>query len=129
MPPSHPKPLSEFLLSANSTGRFLWGAQESVCLDELVCGSSLGDAVAELAGRSVLLATSDQLTTALALIELDGVARRIILCPPDLPCEHFSHVIALGEADAVVHGPQGLRVDARNIALQVTCKAPTYDRR
>src|SRR5438105_2529615 len=116
MPPSQPKPLSDFLVGAASTGRFLWAAEESVCLDELVCGSSLGDAVAKLAGRSVLLATSDQLTTALALIELDGIARRIILCPPDLPCEHLSAVITLGEADAVVHGPQGLRFDTRNIA-------------
>src|SRR5947209_11977461 len=124
MPPSHPKPLSDFLVAANSTGRFLWGAQESVCLNELVCGSSLGDAVTALAGRSVLLATSDQLTTALALIELDGIARRIILCPPDLSCDHFSDVIALGEADAVVHGPQGPRFEAGNIALQATCNAP-----
>src|SRR5256885_11626429 len=123
MPAIQPKPLSDFLVDAASTGRFLWAAEESVWLDELVCGSSLGDGAAELAGRSVLLATSDQLTTALALIELDGIARRIILCPPDLPCDHLSEVITLGEADAVVHGPQGLRFDTRNIALQVTYDA------
>jgi acyl-CoA synthetase (AMP-forming)/AMP-acid ligase II len=120
MPPRHPKPLRDFL-GANSTGCFLWAADASVCLDELVCGSSLGGALPKLAGRSVLLAASDQLTTALALIELDGVARRLILCPPDLPCEHLSQTIALGEADAVVCGPQGLRSGARDIALQVTC--------
>src|SRR5947209_13321726 len=124
MPPSHPKPLSDFLVAANSTGRFLWGAQESVCLNELVCGSSLGDAVAELAGRSVLLATSDQLTTALALIELDGVARRLILCPPDLPAEQLSHVIGTAQADAVVSSAQEPPPAARELPLQVTC-SPT----
>ena len=46
--------------------------------------------------------TRDQFHAALALIELDGVARRMILCPPDLPEEHLPHVISLAEADAVV---------------------------
>src|SRR4051794_35213529 len=120
MPPRHPKPLRE-LLGANPAGCFLWAADTSICLDELACGSSLGGALPELAGRCILLSAADQLTTAVALIELDGVARRIILCPPDLNREHMSEVIALGEADAVVCGPHGLRPETRDIALQVTC--------
>src|SRR5262249_26079804 len=59
-------------------------------------------AAGALAGRSVLLATSDQLTTALALIELDGLARRLVLCPPDLPREQLPSVIATAQADAIV---------------------------
>jgi len=50
----------------------------------------------------VLLATKDQFTAALALIELDGVARRIVLCPPDLPVEHFPYVMDTAEVDAVI---------------------------
>jgi acyl-coenzyme A synthetase/AMP-(fatty) acid ligase len=124
MPPRQPKPLRDFL-GASSTGSFLWAADASVCLGELIAGSSLGGALPELAGRSVLLAASDQITTALALIELDGIARRLILCPPDLPCEHLAHVIALGEADAVVCGAQGLPAYARNIVLPVAGKWAT----
>jgi acyl-coenzyme A synthetase/AMP-(fatty) acid ligase len=120
----HLKPLRDFL-GATSTGSFLWAADTSVCLDELVCGSSLGGALPELAGRSVLLAASDQLTTAMALIELDGVARRLIVCPPDLPCERLAQVIALGEADAVVCGPQGPRSSARDVARQMACTLAT----
>jgi len=72
--------------------RWLSDAGALVPLTALAHGSSLGVPAAELRGRSVLLATADQLPAALALIELDGVARRIVLCPPDLPPEHLSAV-------------------------------------
>jgi acyl-coenzyme A synthetase/AMP-(fatty) acid ligase len=55
-----------------------------------------------LRGRSVLLSTRDQLPAALALIELDGVARRIVLCPPDVSKAHLLAVMATAEIDAVV---------------------------
>jgi acyl-coenzyme A synthetase/AMP-(fatty) acid ligase len=53
-------------------------------------------------GRSVLLSVHDQLAAALAIIEMDGVARRMILCPPDLAAEHVPSVIAKAEVDAIV---------------------------
>jgi acyl-coenzyme A synthetase/AMP-(fatty) acid ligase len=55
-----------------------------------------------LRDRSVLLAVRDQLTAALALIELDGVARRMVLCTPDLATEHLPGVIRDAEVDASV---------------------------
>jgi acyl-coenzyme A synthetase/AMP-(fatty) acid ligase len=118
MPQSPQKPLREYLIG---NGAFLRGAKASVCLDQLVDGSSLDRPICELAGRSVLLATRDQLTAALALIELDGIARRIILCLPDLPDEHLSRVIALAQADALVNGREGIRQAACKIPLQVAC--------
>src|SRR5229473_3775989 len=88
--------------NANSPNWILWGAQASVSLDALATGSALGGRRAELAGRSVFVATADQLAAAVALIELDGVARRLILCPPDLPAEHIPLVAATAAVDAVV---------------------------
>src|SRR5882724_5467126 len=123
MPQRRSKPLRE-LLSAAPSGCFLWAADASVALGDLTRGTSLVGALPALAGRSVLLATPDQLTTALALIELDGVARRLILCPPDLPADQLSHVIAIAQADAVVAGTQGPPAAARELPLQVTC-SPT----
>src|SRR5262249_29320921 len=111
-------PLREYL---TGNGAFLRGAKATVCLDRLVDGSSLDQPLSELAGRSVLLATRDQLTSALALIELDGIARRIVLCLPDLPDEHLSKVIALAQADALVHGPEGARPGVCDIPLHVAC--------
>ena len=128
MPPRHPKSLSDYL-DAGSSGCFLWATQNSVCANDLAYGSGLGGAIGDLAGRSILLATADQLTTALALIELDGVARRLILCPPDLPCEQLPHVIAMAEADALVCGPQGAPASERDIPLQVVCNPKIVPRR
>ena len=80
--------------ASDCLGRFLWGANASVALSDLLRGTSLGGRLRELAGRSVLLATQDHLTAALALIELDGIARRLVVCPPDLSSEHLPAVIA-----------------------------------
>jgi acyl-coenzyme A synthetase/AMP-(fatty) acid ligase len=86
----------------NLAGRFLHGIDHRVALAELAAGSSLDRPVGEFAGKSVLVATNDQLTAALAAIELDGIARRLVLCPPDLSSEHLPHVITTAEVDAVV---------------------------
>jgi hypothetical protein len=65
-------------------------------------GSRLRGRPAEFCGRPVLLATHDQLATALALIELDGLANRLMLCSPDVPLEHLDAVIAGAAVDAII---------------------------
>ena len=82
--------------------RHFWGARESVAFTDLVAGSSLGRRLGAFLGRSVLLATRDQLTAALAMIELDGVARRMIICPPDVSADHLPEVIGRAGVEAIV---------------------------
>jgi acyl-coenzyme A synthetase/AMP-(fatty) acid ligase len=55
-----------------------------------------------LAGRSVLVATGSQLTAALALIELEGIARRLVVLPPDVGADDLDAVIATAGIDAAV---------------------------
>ncbi len=100
---------------------FLWGHDASVALGDMVHGSALGGRGEELRGRSVIVATRDQLTAALALIELDGVARRLVLLPPDLPHEHLSFVIDSAAADAIVSDRPTLGPDAPSVGCFVTC--------
>ena len=88
--------------ASGSSSRFLWSATASVSLGDLLRGTSLGGRLPGLSGRSVLLTTRDQLAAALALIELDGVAARIIICPPDLPAGYLPSVMARGGVDAIV---------------------------
>ena len=64
-------------------------------------GTTLED-LEQLRGRNVMLATRTQLASALALIELDGIAQRVVLCTPDLTPEQFSAASATAEADAMV---------------------------
>src|ERR1700687_5187987 len=122
MPQSPLKSLRSSLGNASDChGRFLWAADARVALSDLVNGSSLGGRLPELRGRSVLVATGDQLTTALALIELDGVARRLVLCPPDVATEHLPSVIANAEVDALVTAATAGERGALGIDLAVTC--------
>jgi acyl-coenzyme A synthetase/AMP-(fatty) acid ligase len=104
----------------DAPARFLWGAAASVCLGRLLGGTSLGGRAAELAGRSVLIATRDHFSAALALIELDGIARRLIVCTPDLPSEYLPGVITKSGADAIV-SDHDRADDGLGIPLRVRC--------
>jgi hypothetical protein len=79
--------------------QFFWGRTTSVRFTDLVgraglnCGTSLGGRRTELAGRSVLVATGSQLTAALALIERDGIARRLVVLPPDVGADDLDAVL------------------------------------
>jgi len=74
----------------------------SAALAELCAASAFGTQLESLRGRSVLIATREQLPTALALVELDGVVRRMVLCTPDLDAEQLAGIAATAEADAIV---------------------------
>jgi acyl-coenzyme A synthetase/AMP-(fatty) acid ligase len=80
----------------------LYGVRASVALAELERGSSLGERLEELRGHTVLILAREQLAAALALLELDGVAQRVVLCPPDLAAEHLPAVIRNSGANACV---------------------------
>src|SRR2546423_14826338 len=98
----------------------LHGAGARIELATLAGASSLGEGLEALRGRTVLIAAGDPLTAALALIELDGVARRMVLCPPDLSGAHAPAVMRDSGADAyltdagaaAVRGLEGLHVSA-----------------
>jgi acyl-CoA synthetase (AMP-forming)/AMP-acid ligase II len=74
-----------------------------------------------LAGRSVIVATSSQLTAALALIELDGVARRLTILPADTSAEHVGELIVRAEADVVVTDQATAANPAFDGLLSVVC--------
>jgi acyl-coenzyme A synthetase/AMP-(fatty) acid ligase len=78
------------------------GRSGAIAFQDLAAGSILGGELESFRGRSVLLATREQLSTALALLELDGVARRLVLCTPDLTPEQLVGVRATAEADIVL---------------------------
>jgi acyl-coenzyme A synthetase/AMP-(fatty) acid ligase len=88
--------------SGGAIGGEFRGRVGRVMLAELAAASLFGSALESLRGRSVLLVTREQLPTALALVELDGVARRMVLCTPDLSAQQLAGVAATAEADAIV---------------------------
>ena len=89
-------------LSERAPERFFFDRATRACYTYLSRGTCLGGRLADMAGKSVLVATGSQLAAALSLIELDGVARRITILPPDAAPEHFAALIAGAEIEAVV---------------------------
>jgi acyl-CoA synthetase (AMP-forming)/AMP-acid ligase II len=71
-------------------------------LGDIAEATSLRGFLPDLAGKSVLVGPRSQLATALALIELDGVAARVLLCPPDLADAHLPALVAAGGIDAII---------------------------
>lgn len=101
--------------------RNLYSAEGNRSLQDLVDGSALYGHADELRGRSVIIATTSQLAAALALIELDGVARRVILYPPDLPLEYLPFVIDSADVDAIVSDGRTVKLDHPRIECFVPC--------
>lgn len=84
----------------------LHGAERSIPLADLVGASCLQGRLETLRGRSVIVAGElDPLAAAVALLELDGVARRMVVCPPGIAPEHLPKMIREAEADAWVGRP------------------------
>ncbi|HEY3968745.1 MAG TPA: long-chain fatty acid--CoA ligase [Planctomycetaceae bacterium] len=78
------------------------GAEHRIALGDLLQGSAIATGARNLRGRSVLIASTDPFLAALAMIEFDGLARRMTLYPPDLALEHLPYVMQHAEVDTVV---------------------------
>lgn len=122
MPQTRSSSLQAVLGSAGDcTGRFLWGIKSEVSLRALLTGSRLDTRRSALANRCVLILTRDQLETATALIELDGVARRMIVCPPGIADDHLRMIIDSAAVDAVVSDDGVPTPATAAVELHVAC--------
>ncbi len=81
--------------------RWLHAKDDRVCLGDLQ-ERSPGGPDEDLRSDVVLLLSTTQLATVIALLELDGAARRIVLCPPDLDSRHLPAILSGSEATAFV---------------------------
>jgi acyl-coenzyme A synthetase/AMP-(fatty) acid ligase len=93
----------------------------SVLITDLNRCTSLCGGVTDLAGRSVLVATASQLTTALALIELDGRVRRLTVLPPNTDASHFPALLAGAEIDSAVVDSETPQWLTHNFASETFC--------
>ena len=88
--------------AANLSDRVLSGVEAQVPFTQIVNGTGTEGRLDRLRGKSILLRTRSQLPTAAALLELDGVARRLILCPPDVGVDYLPSVIESAEIDVIL---------------------------
>lgn len=103
-------------------GRRLWGAATDVRLADAGATTCLDWHAPALADRSVVVAARDQFAAALALIELDGTAHRLLLCTPDVTDDQLAPLAARAGADALVTDGHRSTPDTSGL-LQVHCTA------
>jgi acyl-coenzyme A synthetase/AMP-(fatty) acid ligase len=108
-------------LGSGSSEPWFWDRAASAAVTDLRRGTSLGGRLGDLADRSVLIATASQLATALALIELDSVARRVLVLPPDADPAHLAALIADAEIDAIVIDRDTPARTAFELPVRVLC--------
>jgi acyl-coenzyme A synthetase/AMP-(fatty) acid ligase len=118
MPRNSPASLSKALSATGEKG-FLFAEEAAFSWNDLMTGTVLGPHGNEFDGRSILVATTSQLNAAATLIELDGVARRVILYPPDLSLDHLRFVANWAGVEVIVS-------DRLSSALDTTaCVSPS----
>jgi hypothetical protein len=89
-------------LGAELKDRTISDARHTVSLTDFLQQTCLIGRPDELSARSVLLAVSDQLISAVAMMEIDGMASRLLVCPPDLGTDHVRALIEGADIDAIV---------------------------
>jgi acyl-coenzyme A synthetase/AMP-(fatty) acid ligase len=129
MLPRRPSLLS-LTLESSVPGRFIADDLGSVAVSDLHGASCFaGQAIDHLRGCSVLLATTRQLPSVLAAIQLDGVASRILLCTPDL-APHLPAIVAQAQVDVVVSDQSNINLASLRRPV-ITCHGNViaYDHR
>ncbi len=96
----------------------LLGPSAAVSFVDAAKMTSFSGRVKDLQDKCVLIAVKDQFNAALALVELDGFASRIVICPPDFTSEKLSSVIASAKVDAIL---------CDDGTSDVPANAPIYD--
>ena len=94
--------LARLIQGSSSRGRGVATQAHVLPLDEFEWASSLGSYLASLRGRSVVLVVRHMAKAAAALIDLDGCARRIVLCPPGWELSRLESAARDADADALV---------------------------
>src|SRR5487761_1897603 len=92
--------------------RWLYALERQLPLDAALAGTVLPQA-SRMHDKVVVLRFASQLANALALLELDGIARQIVLCPPDVQGEMLAHVCTQARADFMVS--DGAMADATGV--------------
>jgi acyl-coenzyme A synthetase/AMP-(fatty) acid ligase len=106
------------------SARFIADRAQRLLLEKRCGAATLSAPVEALRGRTILLRVERQLSAVSALLALDGIAARIILCPPDLAAAHLPAIIANTSADFMV-SDAGIALPQDGLGIPViSCELP-----
>lgn len=107
--------------SGLSSERFVSDASGRIALAPGIDGSGPMPGIDMLQGRTILISSDRQVPALLALLLLDGIARRILLCPPDLNPAHLPAIAATAGVDLIISDGTGPAVHAAVDVPTVDC--------
>jgi acyl-coenzyme A synthetase/AMP-(fatty) acid ligase len=125
MPYVRPTSLRKALVRADLTDRHIISPRATAPFREVVQGWSLAVDRRVVSGCSAAVVTNDQLSAALALIDLDGLARRIVVTPPDLQPRYLAAVIGDAEVDTIISDLDPATFASLGKYRVVSCGTPT----
>ena len=103
MPQSDHRSLWDLAAAAGlSPQRFLADHRGRVSLADLSQASTLDRPLDQFRDQSVLVWSNRQMIFALTALQLEGIAERIVLWPPDLPPVHLPAVLQQAQVDVIV---------------------------
>jgi acyl-CoA synthetase (AMP-forming)/AMP-acid ligase II len=79
--------------------RFVADATDPIGFSDLVASGTIALPLERFRGRSVLIWCERQLAVAQVLLQLDGIAARLVLCPADFAPAHLRAVLAEAKID------------------------------
>lgn len=103
--------------------RFLADHHGRIGLTGLASGGTFETPLERFRDRSVLVSSDRQMIFALAVLQLEGIAGRVVLCPPDLPPAHLPAVLADAQVDMIVCDGTGPAAHLTSATPVVFCAA------
>jgi len=100
--------------AGSAPGRFIADSAGLGVLGELLSCGTIAAPLARFRGKSLLVWCKRQRTVVETLLQLDGIAARLVLCPSDFDAAHLAPVIAEAAIDAIVTDSTALAEQARD---------------
>ncbi|HEY1505803.1 MAG TPA: AMP-binding protein [Stellaceae bacterium] len=115
MPPPEPHTLWHLTKRAGpESDRFVADSAGRSALGGLLSLGTIAAPLARFRGKSLLVWCKRQRAVVEALLQLDGIAARLVLCPTDFTLEHLALVIAEAEIEAIVTDSTALAEQAHD---------------
>jgi len=113
-------------LPAAPVERCIASVSHRLSLTAFDAANSLRGGTAPFLGRNVFVRTHGQFATVLAVLALDGIARRLLLCPPDIPDGQIPRLMQDGEAERIITDSD-IDMDGLASPVPATAAAARFD--
>jgi acyl-coenzyme A synthetase/AMP-(fatty) acid ligase len=115
MPLPEPQTLRHLTETAEvESGRFIADSAGRSALGDVLSLGTIAPALERFRGKSLLVWCKRQRAVIETLLQLDGIAARLVLCPTDFALEHLMPVIAEAAIDAIVTDSTALAEQAHD---------------